>query len=877
MPERNNDTYFAAQSPSPPMVASTDPDVDGEPEIGVEPSFTVVAAGSDDDLGLEDRYEGEDDAPTQPATVVDLDPDSQTMPPEVEAFPEEQVDAVDLAPEAVSVPVVEELEPVEATPVAEEEEEEEDAPASPPAATEEEGVPVGPADHELDEDEDEDEDDDSDMLHQVLTDVVEAREPASGSSAVPPRVPGTPTSRPAGDEPVGPTHARTSSAAFSTVSALAPSEDSAVVGVTRDLLDDVVNDAASASASASASVSVSHAAANAEGENKKEQEEEEYGEDEYEAYEESGAEGTVRDVEGEEGGSKTATETETETFVLPPSATALRHVSTSDGTSNKRSTVLGSTEHRRTKTADMDRLARLATPRMITPKKKWSPKKDEFTPRRPRSIDELEAAILRAGGTLTPASPKRRMKVSTPLYKEGLYMSDSMMELEGKARTERVQARRLAEAQAGAVPKSSNLPVTVTVRKARFVGEDPASITASYRALVAESGVNELVTAARELRTAGGEASRTSLSSAPTARSSPPTKPSHPSSRYGPPPALGSTFLRTLSTGGGRPVTAGEQPQAPLLSPGPGSYNPVTVISTGKVGQVGRGAPLGFGKEANQFRFEQSGRTLDKILHAKCHSPGPIYKRANLDVLTSHYAEPTYTFNGHGRGGRFDYHAEKQHNMPHFNPGPGRYESGRDYKGGTTNDGRKNTVAKADTVRTHLKVHPVYVTRGHERERLGTNGLGPGVYETSTAYETNKVGANRTAVTMGAKAKTWIEKIEEKGSTAKGRFMSASMDRKGGRALGEGFRSIQRTGGAPTIPRGKLRERAYLEAPGLEHTGTVYKTEEHARTEMYGTQSPGPVYDPVPVKPRIPGASLKGGATDRFFHRSGYLGEGRLG
>ena len=154
MPERNNDTYFAAQSPSPPMVAATDPDVDGEPEIGVEPSFTVVAAGSDDDLGLEDRYEGEDDAPTQPATVVDLDPDSQTMPPEVEAFPEEQVDAVDLAPEAVSVPVVEELEPVEAIPVAEEEEEE-DAPASPPAATEEEGVPVGPADHELDEDEDE--------------------------------------------------------------------------------------------------------------------------------------------------------------------------------------------------------------------------------------------------------------------------------------------------------------------------------------------------------------------------------------------------------------------------------------------------------------------------------------------------------------------------------------------------------------------------------------------------------------------------------------------------------------------------------------------------------------------------------------------------
>lgn len=74
-----------------------------------------------------------------------------------------------------------------------------------------------------------------------------------------------------------------------------------------------------------------------------------------------------------------------------------------------------------------------------------------------------------------------------------------------------------------------------------------------------------------------------------------------------------------------------------------------------------------------------------------------------------------------------------------------------------------------------------------------------------------------------------------------------------------------------TFPRGQQREKPYENL-----SATAYKTEEHARTELYGLTGPGPKYTPQSVALHVSGPALGSGQRDRFYHRSGYLGQGRL-
>lgn len=147
----------------------------------------------------------------------------------------------------------------------------------------------------------------------------------------------------------------------------------------------------------------------------------------------------------------------------------------------------------------------------------------------------------------------------------------------------------------------------------------------------------------------------------------------------------------------------------PLVSPGPGAYE--------LQGRGRRGTFL-----SASYSFERSGRILDKVLHERCHSPGPVYQRASVDPLAKHRREPlrelkraaardsvgrgrrtvpdvawcaltAVSFGRSGKGARYDFHADMQHNMPHYNPGPGKYDQALNRTGALLISGPKHSLA----------------------------------------------------------------------------------------------------------------------------------------------------------------------------------------
>jgi len=304
------------------------------------------------------------------------------------------------------------------------------------------------------------------------------------------------------------------------------------------------------------------------------------------------------------------------------------------------------------------------------------------------------------------------------------------------------------------------------------------------------------------------------------------------------PASLAATLRRTAPSG-----------FLPLRAPGPGTYE---VRGRSRTGTAAGAA----------HAFERSGRVLDKVLLAKCHSPGPVYRPASVDVLATHQREPAVAFPKQGVLSRYDYHAGQEDNMPHFNPGPGKYEQGRDRRGGELIAGPRYSLRARAHARDDTRPHPVYVTPGHERERLGIHAPGPGTYDPEAAPGDGRGPLAR--FTLRSRGTTFFdEQVRRRAESTSSRFCSSLVDRRGGNTLGSGR--------ATSFHRSQQREHV-----DENLSAAVYKTEAHARTEIYCLTGPGPVYDPRVPELHTPAPALNSGPPDRFYHRSGYLGQGRL-